>query len=129
MNLLEMSLAGAVLIIAVLILRSIFINRLPKKTFVILWELVLIRLLLPFTFPSIFSVYTLLNHSMSPSLLENPQTVHTVPAIAPPGFAPPASISSATRSPPFCLPLVRNLVWRHGTVCVLFCHNVSALPG
>lgn len=31
MNLLEMSLAGAVLIIAVLILRAIFINRLPKK--------------------------------------------------------------------------------------------------
>ena len=88
MSLFKMSLSGAVIILAVLIVRALFINRLPKKTFVILWELVLIRLLLPFTFPSIFSVYTLLNHSMSPSLLENPQTVHTVPAIAPTGFAP-----------------------------------------
>ena len=119
MNLLEMSLAGAVLIIAVLILRSIFINRLPKKTFVILWELVLIRLLLPFTFPSIFSVYTLLNHSMSPSLLENPQTVHTVPAIAPTGFAP----LQALAQPPAARPSVSLwlVIWCGGMVlCVCF---------
>ena len=119
MNLLEMSLAGAVLIIAVLILRSIFINRLPKKTFVILWELVLIRLLLPFTFPSIFSVYTLLNHSMSPSLLENPQTVHTGPAIAPTGFAP----LQALAQPPAARPSVSLwfVIWCGGMVlCVCF---------
>ena len=119
MNLLEMSLAGAVLIIAVLILRAIFINRLPKKTFVVLWELVLIRLLLPFTFPSIFSVYTLLNRSMSPSLLENPQTVHTVPAIAPTGFAP----LQALAQPPAARPSVSLwfVIWCGGMVlCVCF---------
>ena len=119
MNLLEMSLAGAVLIIAVLILRAIFINRLPKKTFVVLWELVLIRLLLPFTLPSIFSVYTLLNRSMSPSLLENPQTVHSVPAIAPTGFA----TLQALAQPPAARPSVSLwfVIWCGGMVlCVCF---------
>ncbi len=119
MNLLEMSLAGAVLIIAVLILRSIFINRLPKKTFVILWELVLIRLLLPFTLPSIFSVYTLLNRSMSPSLLENPQTVHTIPAIAPTDFA----TLQALAHPPAARPSVSlwSVIWCVGMVlCACF---------
>ncbi|MEZ3493853.1 MAG: M56 family metallopeptidase [Lachnospiraceae bacterium] len=119
MNLLEMNLAGAVLIIAVLILRSIFINRLPKKTFVILWELVLIRLLLPFTLPSIFSVYTLLNRSMSPSLLENPQTVHTIPAIAPTDFA----TLQALAHPPAARPSVSlwSVIWCVGMVlCACF---------
>ena len=59
MSLFKMSLSGAVIILAVLIVRALFINRLPKKTFVILWEIVLVRLLLPFTVPSVFSVYTL----------------------------------------------------------------------
>ena len=114
-----MNLAGAVLIIAVLILRSIFINRLPKKTFVILWELVLIRLLLPFTLPSIFSVYTLLNRSMSPSLLENPQTVHTIPAIAPTDFA----TLQALAHPPAARPSVSlwSVIWCVGMVlCACF---------
>lgn len=48
MSLFKMSLSGAVIILAVLIVRALFINRLPKKTFVILWEIVLVRLLLPF---------------------------------------------------------------------------------
>ena len=53
MSLFKMSLSGAVIILAVLIVRALFINRLPKKTFVILWEIVLVRLLLPFTVPSV----------------------------------------------------------------------------
>lgn len=43
----------------VLILRTIFINRMPKKTFLALWWVVLLRLLLPFAIPSGFSVYTM----------------------------------------------------------------------
>ena len=58
MNLLQMSLSGAVLIVAIIIIRALFLHKLPKKTFTILWTLVLIRLLLPFSIPSSFSIYS-----------------------------------------------------------------------
>lgn len=58
MNLLQMSLSGAVLIVAIIVIRALFLHKLPKKTFTILWTLVLIRLLLPFSIPSSFSIYS-----------------------------------------------------------------------
>lgn len=58
MNFMQMSFSGAVFIIAALMIRRAAINRLPKKTFLVLWELVLLRLLIPFSIPSIFSIYT-----------------------------------------------------------------------
>lgn len=60
MDFLKMSFSGAVLIAAVVIIRAAAINKLPKKTFLILWELVLLRLLVPFSVPSVLSVYTLI---------------------------------------------------------------------
>lgn len=60
MNLLEISASGAVFILAVVIIRAAAINRLPKKTFLALWEAVLLRLMIPFAIPSIFSIYTLI---------------------------------------------------------------------
>ena len=58
MNLLRMSLSGAVLITVIIVIRALFLHKLPKKTFTILWTLVLIRLLLPFSIPSSFSIYS-----------------------------------------------------------------------
>lgn len=65
MGILEMSLYGAVMIIAVVLIRTVAVNRLPKRTFVILWSIVLIRLLLPFEIPSNFSVYSLIGSDMA----------------------------------------------------------------
>ncbi len=71
MTLLEVSFFGAVFIIAVVMIRAIAINSLPKKTFLVLWEMVLLRLIIPFTIPSAFSIYTLINHSIpTPTSLE-----------------------------------------------------------
>lgn len=61
MSLLNMSISGAVFITAIAMIRIIAINRLPKKTFLVLWMLALIRLLVPFSVPSMFSVYTLIS--------------------------------------------------------------------
>lgn len=61
MTLLQMSFSGAVLILAVVILRATAIHKLPKRTFLTLWEIVLFRLLIPFSIPSVFSVYSLVN--------------------------------------------------------------------
>lgn len=58
MTILEMSFGGAVLIAAVLLLRRALLYRVPKWTFLLLWLAALCRLLIPFTLPSRFSVYT-----------------------------------------------------------------------
>lgn len=60
MSLWEMSLSGAVMIIAVIIIRALLKYQLPKKTFLILWGIVMVRLLIPFTVPSGFSIYSLI---------------------------------------------------------------------
>lgn len=60
MTLLQMSFSGAVLVLVILCIRTLTVARLPKRTFLILWMLVLLRLLVPFTISSPFSVYTLL---------------------------------------------------------------------
>lgn len=62
MTIWEMSIYAAVLIIAILIIRAVAVNKLPKKTFLVLWGIVVIRLLIPFTVTSQLSVYTLANH-------------------------------------------------------------------
>ena len=79
MNLLQMSLSGSVFIIAVIIIRTAAIHNLPKRTFLILWELVLIRLLIPFSVPSMLSVYHLISvfwerktEITSPSIIQEP---------------------------------------------------------
>lgn len=60
MNLFEMSFSGAVMIMVIVILRILWINRLPKKTFLILWGIVLLRLIIPFQVSSAFSIYSLI---------------------------------------------------------------------
>ncbi|MDO3408617.1 M56 family metallopeptidase [Saccharibacillus sp. CPCC 101409] len=56
--LLQMSLSAAVLIALIALLRFALLHRLPKKTFLFLWAVVLLRLLVPFEIPSPVSFYT-----------------------------------------------------------------------
>jgi beta-lactamase regulating signal transducer with metallopeptidase domain len=81
MNLLQMSFSGAAFITAVAIIRAVAINKLPKKTFLVLWELVILRLLIPFSIPSMFSVYTLITHSISSTTLPEIGTDYNIPTM------------------------------------------------
>lgn len=63
MNLLQMSFYGATMIVVILALRAVCVNRLPKRTFIVLWEITLLRLLLPIAIPSVFSAYSLLSRN------------------------------------------------------------------
>ncbi len=81
MNLLQMSFSGAVFITAVVMIRAAAINKLPKKTFLVLWELVMLRLLIPFSIPSMFSIYTLVTHSISSTTLPETEAGFNFPAI------------------------------------------------
>ena len=115
MTLLQMSFSGAVLILAVVILRAAAIHKLPKRTFLTLWEIVLFRLLIPFSIPSVFSVYSLVNQ---------PAASAGVFARCRHSSCPMAACRYGT--PDFCPG--RNLVCGKHTLRRLFYNNLSALP-
>lgn len=52
----KVSLSGAVLILAVLVLRLRFQDRTPRRAFCLLWDIVLVRLLVPMEIPSPLSI-------------------------------------------------------------------------
>ena len=58
MSLIQMSLSAALMIVAIIILRALTIERFPKKTFLVLWWIALLRLLIPFSIPSVMSFYS-----------------------------------------------------------------------
>lgn len=76
MSILEMSLHGGVIIAAVLLLRRFALNRLPKKVFAALWELAMLRLVIPLSVSSKASAYNLLTlFSKQPEPIRQSETV------------------------------------------------------
>lgn len=69
MSLVQMSISGGVLTLFVLAVRALALHHLPKTTFLVLWETVALRLLLPGSIPLPFGVYTQVEHLAS--ALEN----------------------------------------------------------
>lgn len=57
MTLAEMNFAGTVMIFVIAVIRAIAVNKLPKKTFLLLWEIVMLRLIIPVSIPSPSSIY------------------------------------------------------------------------
>ena len=100
MNLLELTIQGGVLILVVLVLRGLLRYRLPGWTFRILWGVALVRLLVPVSLPSQWSVYTGLDR-----LTEQAETVQDTPSAQvslPSGEAlciPPVSSPSTEPAP------------------------------
>ena len=90
MSLLQMSAAGAAMILATTVIRALAMNRVPKKTFLALWGAALARLLIPFSLPSALSVYSLLKRK-APSIRTD------APAAA--LFAAPSEPVTAVASP------------------------------
>lgn len=72
MSFLHMSIAGAAMILAITVIRALAINRVPKKTFLVLWGAVLLRLLIPFSLPSRLSIYALLARKTAPVMPNTP---------------------------------------------------------
>ena len=48
MNLLQMSLTGGIMILMIALIRLLLSGHLPRRSFVTLWTVALIRLLIPF---------------------------------------------------------------------------------
>lgn len=79
MNLFSMSIQAGILIAVILILRFLAGNRLPKNTFLALWGVTLLRLLIPVSLPSPFSVYSIAGRGGSPDPLVVARDVPHVP--------------------------------------------------
>ena len=58
MSLMQMSISAGLLITAIVLIRAVGLNKLPKTTFLILWCVVIIRLLMPMSIPGQFSFYS-----------------------------------------------------------------------
>ncbi|SNS93556.1 Signal transducer regulating beta-lactamase production, contains metallopeptidase domain [Anaerovirgula multivorans] len=61
MDVLQMSVSAAMLILIVAVIRVSAINRLPKTMFLALWGIALCRLIIPFSIPLKFGLYNLIN--------------------------------------------------------------------
>ena len=61
MTLLQMSIQAGILIIGIVLIRALGMNKLPKKSFLILWDIVLIKLLVPLSFPAKWNILTFFN--------------------------------------------------------------------
>ena len=57
MSLFQMSVAGGVLILFIVLIRALAIHRLPKTTFLALWMIAALRLLLPLSIPMPFKIH------------------------------------------------------------------------
>ena len=75
MDLFQMSLSASVLILAIILIRACTLHHLPKRTFLVLWAVAALRLLVPYTFSSRLSIFSLLSSSKTPSLTEALQVV------------------------------------------------------
>lgn len=70
MSLLQMNISAFFLVGAIIIIRTAALNRLPKTMFLILWGVVVLRLIVPFTIPSRLSVYNAINGIVTNMALE-----------------------------------------------------------
>lgn len=85
MSFLQMSLAASVMILVILLIRTLAIHRLPKRFFLLLWVVVLLRLLVPFSLPSPTSIYSLLPTEPLPAPdIKQELSVPSVPPAASP---------------------------------------------
>ena len=65
MSFLQMNITAGMLVIAIVLLRSVALNRLPKLVFLTLWGVVLLRLFVPFAIPLQFGLYSAAAESIS----------------------------------------------------------------
>ena len=121
MSLMEMSFAAAVMILAIIVVRALAINKLPKKVFLLLWDVVLLRLLIPFSIPSVFSAYTLVHRSepIREAITQVPAVGMMTQMTGTPvnaGISPEVAVPSEVRS---SSPLL--IIWSVGfLLCVVF---------
>lgn len=123
MSLLEMSISGGIMVLVILLLRLFLLGHLPKRTFVALWGITLLRLLTPYRVSSLFSVYNLVGRTGSPLPLLNSTVVpsgtvsQTTPTVLPDAVPVQPSAGAGLTVP--------GVLWFIGAVMVFVFFAVS----
>lgn len=129
MALLQMSISASVFILVVILLRFLFVHKLPKKTFMVLWGVALIQLLAPVSVQSPFSIFTAVDKvnrmfaGPAPEWISTPgsttssssEMAGVTPSLTEPLTTPITPLNTATEVSPIVW------LWLVGlTLCVLF---------
>ena len=121
MGLIQMSFSAAVMIMVIIVVRALAINKLPKKVFVMLWDVVILRLLIPFSIPSVFSAYTFVKRSepFRQAIAEVPVAGMITQGVTLPANAGVSAETVTQSSVPAISPLL--IIWMIGFVlCAVF---------
>ena len=81
MTIIQMSVAGALAVAAIVLLRAVLMHKLPKTAFLALWVVVLVRLAVPFSVSSQMSVFNLLQRAEVQEYVPIPEAVAPQPPI------------------------------------------------
>ena len=129
MSLLQMSFSGGVMILTIIVVRALAINRLPKKVFGMLWAAVLLRLLIPFSVPTMFSAYTLVNRNQPiQAVLSDTPVEYMIPQMA--AVQAGINVSDAEIRPDHVLPVSGwTVLWIVGVALCAAYFVISYLRG
>lgn len=101
MDMALMCLQGSAMIVVVLIVRALFLHRLPKAAFMALWVIVLVRLLVPISIPAPANVWSMIENGLMNAGIEATATLEEpVDAAVAPSDPSEASPSTGLRSDP-----------------------------
>ena len=117
-----MSVAGGVLILFIVVIRALAIHRLPKTTFLALWMIAALRLLLPFSIPLPFNIHIGLDiFSDVVQELPSGNIASTLPGDSPPSY----DIGTAAPSPATEHISIFVILWLVGVLLLAIYFSIS----
>ena len=124
MSLFQMSVAGGVLILFIVVIRALAIHRLPKTTFLVLWMIAALRLLLPLSIPLPFNIHIGLDvFSDVVQELPSGNIASTLPGDSPPSY----DIGTAVPSPVTERISIFVMLWLVGALLLVLYFSISYL--
>ena len=124
MSLFQMSVAGGVLILFIVVIRALAIHRLPKTTFLALWMIAALRLLLPLSIPMPFKIHIDLDvFSDVVQELPSGNIASTLPGDSPPSY----DIGTAVPSPVTERISIFVMLWLVGALLLVLYFSISYL--
>lgn len=122
MSLFQMSVGGGVLILFIVVIRALAIHRLPKTTFLFLWMIAALRLLLPFSIPLTFNIHIGLDvFSDVVQELPSGNIASTLPGDSPPSY----DIGTAVPSPATEHISTFEILWLVGVLLLAIYFSIS----
>ena len=122
MSLFQMSVAGGALILCIVVVRALAIHRLPKTTFLVLWMIAALRLLLPLSIPLPFNIHIGLDvFSDVVQELPSGNIASTLPGDSPPSY----DIGTAVPSPATEHISTFEILWLVGVLLLAIYFSIS----